>query len=223
MSEKKDGSMRLFYNGVFDENNAKNRGRYFGEIGIKYEDVITAYLINGTNIEIIENNKEKVIPKTDALVTRKKGIYLSATAADCIPVLFYETKFKIIGIAHSGWRGTVSEIAKKTIGKIIELGGKTENIVVAMGPGINRCHFEINDDILDDFANYQEFVEKREGKYFADLKGIIKKQLLEAGIKEENVENNNDCTFCNEDKYYSYRREKVKNSGLMITLIGLTE
>ena len=154
-------------------------------------------------------------------MTREKGIYLSATAADCIPVMFYDTKEKIIAIAHSGWRGIVSGIAEKTIGKIIELGGKTENIVVAMGPGINKCHFEINDDILDDFANYQKFVEKREGKYFADLKGIIRNQLLESGIKEENIENNNDCTFCNKDKYYSYRREKVKSPSLMVALIGL--
>lgn len=221
MSEKKDGSMRLFYDGIFDENNAKNRARYFRKIGIKYEDAIAAYLIHGVNVEIIKNSKEKIIPKTDVLITKEKGIYLSVTAADCIPVMFYDAKEKIIGIVHAGWRGIVGEIIKKTINKIIKLGGKIENIMVAMGPGINSCHFSIAEDNLDKFEIYSEFIEKRKDEHFVDLKGIIRKQLFKLGIKEKNIENNNDCTFCNKDKYYSYRREKVKNSGLMVALIGM--
>ena len=151
MSEKKDGTMRIFDNGNLVEENIKNRKRYFKEIGIDFDNVISAYLINGTEIEIIENSKEKIIPKTDALITKEKNIYLSITAADCIPVLFYDFNAKIIGIAHAGWRGTVGGIIKKTIDKIIEFGGNSKNIAVAMGPGINQCHFEINSNILDEF------------------------------------------------------------------------
>jgi YfiH family protein len=221
MSEREDGSMRLFDNGNLIQENIERRKKYFKKLGVKFDNVISAYLINETKIKIIENKERGIISKTDGLVTNKKNIYLSVTAADCIPVLFYDFKSKIVGVAHAGWRGVVGNIIKKTVDNIFKLGGNAESIAVSMGPGIKQCHFEISKDILDKFNTCPEFIERRENKYVVNLKGIIKKQLTEIGIKNENIDNNNDCTFCNEEKYFSYRRENQKDVGLMIALIGL--
>ena len=220
MSEKEDGTMRLFNNGNINKKNEENRKKYFKKIGVSFKNVLSAYLINGTNVEIVEGNKKKIIPKTDALITKSKNVYLSVSAADCIPVLFYDPASKIIGIAHAGWRGTVDAIVEKTLVKMIKIGANSKNIAVALGPGINKCHFEVKKDVLDKFNNYRKFIKEKDKRFFVDLKGIIKKQLLDFGIKEKNIENNNDCTFCNETRYFSNRREKKKDVGLMINLIG---
>jgi len=134
--------------------------------------------------------------------------------------LFYDSKAKIFGIAHAGWRGVVGKIANKTIEKFVKLGGNPKNIQVAMGPGINKCHFDIGKRIGERFRPYHELIEKRGDKYFVELKEIVMKQLLSSGIAEKNIENRNDCTFCNNKKYFSYRKEQDKNVGLMIILIG---
>lgn len=220
MSDRKDGSMRLFIDGILDKKYERNRKNFFNKIEVDYDDVISAYLVHKTGVKNIKDNKQKIIPKADALVSKEKNVFLSVTSADCVPILFYEPKAKIIGIAHAGWRGVVGKIAEKTIEKIVKLGGNPKNIQVALSPGINKCHFDIGEKIGKKFIPYSKLIEKKGDKYFIELKEIIIKQLLQSGIVKKNIENENDCTFCNTRKYFSYRKEQDKNVGLMITLIG---
>lgn len=224
MSEKKDGSMKLFGGGALNLENQKNRQRFFAKAGIKKEDVVSAHLQNGNTVAKIENSELKIIPETDALITKQKNLYLSITVADCVPILFYDMEAKIIGIAHAGWRGIVGGIVKNTVEKIITSGGKPANMAMAMGPGINVCHYSVKPEFLKEFAGYEEFLIARDGLQFADLKRMIKKQLLELGIKPENIENNDECTFENADKYFSYRRDQANQEDMrtMLALIGMT-
>lgn len=220
MSERKDGSMRLFQGRILKNDCLHNRRKYFQKIGIDYENVISAQLVNGTSIGIIEKNTRKIIPQADALVAREKEMYLSITVADCLPVFFYDFQAKIIGLAHAGWRGIAGEIIPKTIKKMVSLGGNPQNMAVAIGPGINQCHFEIKKDVLAKFKPYKEFAEKRNNKYWLDLRGIVQKQLRINGIREKNVENKNECTFCQKEKYFSYRRDGAQKISLLSAIIG---
>lgn len=220
MSEKKDGSMRLFQDGALEKKYLNNRRKYFQKISIEYENVISAQLANGTKAVVIKKSKKKIIPRVDALITREKEIYLSITVADCLPVLFYDFQAKIIGLAHAGWRGIAGEIIQKTIEKMVSAGGNPQNMAVAIGPGINQCHFEIKKDVLAKFKKYKEFAEKRNNKYWLDLRGIVQKQLRASGIREKNIENKNECTFCKKEKYFSYRRDGSENISLLAAVIG---
>jgi YfiH family protein len=220
MSEKKDGSMRLFQDGILKKDYINNRRKYFQKIGINYENVISAQLVNGIEVAVIKKNKKKIIPQADALIAREKEIYLSITVADCLPIFFYDFQAKIIGLAHAGWRGIAGGIIQKTIKKMVSLGGNPQNMVVAVGPGINRCHFEIKKDVLKKFKQYNKFVEKRNNKYWLDLRGIVQKQLRANGIREKNIENKNECTFCQKEKYFSYRRDGSQNISLLTSVIG---
>ena len=143
---------------------------------------------------------------------------LTVTVADCFPVYFYDPKTKTIGIAHSGWRGTVGNIAGITIKA---MGSSAADILVGVGPGIQACHFEIKENILDNFVNYKYAVRRKGTKIFVDLPRIIKTQLPEAGILESNIENLGECTYCNKNSYFSYRRDKPRLVQAMIAYIGL--
>lgn len=221
MSEREDGSMKLFdKNWNLGKKTDENRKKYFEKIKVGHNNVICAYLKNGIHAEIIKDNHLQIITETDSLVTKQKDLYLAVTVADCIPVYFYDSENKIIGLAHAGWRGIVGGVIKSTLDKIFELGGKAENIRVALGPGINKCHFEIKEDTLNRFNDYSEFIIRNGGKIFVDLKGIIKKQLIDSRIKPENIEDNSECTF-ESNRFFSFRRDKPKVVEAMIAIIGL--
>lgn len=217
MSERGDGSMKLFKD---SDLNLENRMNFFERIGVDKNKVIAAEIVHSANVGIVNSVSSEVISGADGLVTRNKNVFLSVTVADCIPVYFYEPKHQIVALAHCGWRGIVGGIIKNTLEKIQELGGKNENLKIALGPGINNCHFEIQKDVLDEFSAYPEFVIRREEKIFVDLKGIIEKRLVELGINPESIENNNDCTMEN-DRYFSFRRDKPEKTEAMVAIIGM--
>lgn len=219
MSEKKDGSMKVVkeYDGNYF--NIENRKRFLKNNNIGYNSVVFADIVHGNNVEIIRNINE-VIPPSDALITKNKNIFLAIGVADCIPVFLYEEVVGIIGIIHVGWRGVVKEVVKKTIDRIVFLGGEKGNIRISIGPGINGCHFEIKDNILEEFKNYKDFVINKNNKIFVDLKAILMKQLLDCGIVVGNIENDNRCTYCN-DNFFSFRRDKSKIVETMMATIGL--
>ncbi len=238
VSERKDGSMKVF--SEQSEENQENRIRFFAEQGIAAERVVSAGLVHGKNVEITTvhsvthnprswfmcNNREKtgrVIPATDALVTREKNLFLAVTAADCLPVFFFDPVAGVIGIAHAGWRGIVSGVIGETLKKMSVCGAAKENVSVAIGPHIRVCHFEIQTDILPRFAQYEKYVIKKEGRIYVDLEGIVKEQLRVAGIAKTHIETSPLCTFCESQTFFSYRRERSKEPQVMVATIGMKE
>ena len=124
MSEREDGSMKLFKD---SDLNLENRKRFFEKIGIGENKIIAAEIVHGIKVEIVNNSSPNFILEADGLITRDKNIFLSATMADCIPVYLYESEKKIIGVIHCGWRGIVSGIIGNAIKETLSIGGKTEN------------------------------------------------------------------------------------------------
>lgn len=217
MSEQEDGSMKLFKD---SDLNLENRKRFFEEIGIGGNKIIAAEIVHGVKVEVIDNSSLEFILEADGIITKDANIFLSVTIADCIPVYLYESEQRIIGVLHCGWRGIVSGIIENAIKRVMSIDGKVEKIKIAMGPGINSCHFEIGNDVLCKFKDYAEFVIRRENKIFVDLKGIIIKQLNGLGIDSKNIENNKECTM-ESDMYFSFRRDKPRVTEAMVAVIGL--
>ena len=216
MSEKKDGSMKL----LGSSEDEKNRNDFFLQCGIDGKKIVAANLVHGSNAIIVGDRSPQITNSADALVTKEK-IFLSLTVADCVPVYFYDKNNNIVGLAHAGWRGVIGDVIKNTLSKMIELGAETEVIEVVLGPGIKKCHFEIQEDVLDKFKRYPQFISKKRNKTFVDLFGIIKKQLLDLGVENKNIFISLDCTFEDKERYFSYRRDKPKVAEVMMAVIGL--
>jgi copper oxidase (laccase) domain-containing protein len=89
VSEKKDCSMRL--SGDFkDEKIIGNRKKFFKKNGINFKDVVSADLVHGSNVRIVDiKDKGRIIKKTDGLVTKERNIFLTVTVADCLPIFLY--------------------------------------------------------------------------------------------------------------------------------------
>jgi YfiH family protein len=126
-----------------------------------------------------------------------------------VPILIYEQQRGIIGAVHAGWRGTAAGILKKTIAMIIErFSGSPGGFYVAIGPSIKGCSYEVDHEVNDAVVKATgagDYYSKKGGKYFLDLPSANKYQALSLGVPEENIWVSDECTYCNPDKFYSYR------------------
>lgn len=187
-------------------------------LDVDRDKIYSVTQVHGTDIEIIEDQNRKSIcnNQKDGLITNKKGIVLSTYHADCVPIYFYDKKIKVIGLAHSGWKGTLNNISKEMISKFKEkFNSNLDDIMVAIGPSIGPCCYEIGQDVeklfYDKYSNKDNIIIKNRQKTYLDLWKVNKINLLDIGIKLENIIENSLCTSCNLDFLYSYRKENTKN------------
>lgn len=193
------------------------------------EKIYRAKQVHGNDVLIIKDQdyKDVSLEEKDGFITNLKGVALATYHADCVPLYFYDWKKQVIGLAHAGWKGTLNNIASPMVeGMIGEFNSKVEDIRVAIGPSIGPCCYEVGEDLVKSFGerysnNKDVFLEKK-GKIYLDLWKINKINLLNLGIKEDNIFSSNYCTSCRVDKLYSYRKEKgTKNR--MVAAISLEE
>ena len=186
------------------------------------DKIITPSQRHTSNIKLASLDNDDY-EETDALILtdRKIGIFLNF--ADCTPVIFYDVENKIGAIAHAGWRGTADKIAQKTAIKLInEFNSKRDNIVALIGPSICFDCFETSEEVANKVSNTVLNSDKykcaKNGKCYADLKGINKAQLNEIGIEKVDIAPY--CTCCDNDKFFSYRKEN-KTTNRMSAFICL--
>jgi YfiH family protein len=220
MSEKKDGSMKLDANSELIQ---ANRASFFASKGLNINDVVSAGLKHSNNVRIVSlGDKGKIIESTDGLITSEPGLVLSATFADCVPIFYHDPVRSIVGLAHAGWRGVVSGISTVMADKMVkECGSSVGDVKVCVGPHIKKCHFEIGLDIIEQFEKYSEFIARHDNKIYVDLASILIKQLTDFGLTSKNIEINQECTFENSSKYFSYRRDKPEQVEAMVAYISL--
>lgn len=197
-------------------------------LGLNDDRIYRAKQVHGKEIIIIGNQDNKTIgqEEADGFITKVKGIALCTYHADCVPIYFYDKGEDVIGIAHAGWKGTLNNIAGVIIDNMVkEYGSNLSNIVVAIGPSIGACCYEIGEDVEklfnETFDNPEIIIDKNE-KIYLDLWKVNYINLLDAGIKEGNIYQSNFCTACNLDTLYSYRKEKATKNR-MIAAITLNE
>lgn len=220
ISEQSDGSMGYTTPGESNQEHLANRQRFIKKQGLPPDKLYLPLMKHGTDITVLEKYSITNPPIADGVVTALSGIVLGVTNADCFTIYAYDPIQHVIGLAHAGWRGVVGNIAANLIltmtSKYRSLKG---DIHVGIGPGIRKCHYEVDVNALPKFMAYSEFVFGQEKKIFISLDGIIRRQLLYAGVKDRHIEMSQQCTYCMADKYFSNRRDKPKKLETMISYI----
>lgn len=194
-----------------------NRKLFFDELGIKSGEVTFQKQIHSANINY--SCRPQHFEDSDALFTDKKNNFLAISVADCIPVFLYEPQKKVVAGIHCGWKGTSAKILILTIEKLIEkFSIDSSEIVAYIGPGISKENYEVSEDVAKLFT--EDVKEKINGKYLLDLKAENHRQLISAGVKKENIEVSELCTFKEKELLHSYRRDKER-SGRSFGIIGI--
>ena len=161
---------------------------------------ITPQQTHSDHVEIVDGRLE--YPDTDGLIVTQKNIPIALRFADCTPLILYDTKQKIGAISHAGWRGTAQKIGIKTIDK---MQSNPKDIIAIIGPAIGVCCYEVSEEVKDKLlTTVLDTTNLVQGKN-VDLKQINKRQLEEIGVIK--IDDCPYCTSCNNDLFYSYRKE----------------
>lgn len=209
------------------------------QIGIDKETIVRAYQTHTDNIKTIEDSKNKIsifeeeYKNVDGLLTNKKNVAISLVYADCIPLYFYDTRNNVIGNVHSGWKGTLKQIGKKAVLKMIEkYESNPKDILCFIGPSIGKCHFEVEEEVKEEFertfkytGKIQEIIKDKgikngQHKYNIDTVLINRIMLEEVGLLKNNIIESGICTVCNSNLLHSYRNMKEK-AGRNTAIISL--
>lgn len=225
-SEKTDGSMGSFRLGA-SQKELTNRENFLRKNGISLEKFVRAGMVQSGEAVIVSlKDAGEKIEEVDGLATREKNLFLAVTGADCLPIFIFDPQKEIVGLAHAGWRGLSRGVIGATVEKMTELDAEPQNILVVVGPGIGVCHYWIKEEVKVEMAEkfgpyFEQATQDREGKKYIDLKKIARMQLVDSGVREENIEVSQECTACLSDKYFSHRRDQVEPIETMMAVMGM--
>jgi len=197
----------------------KNRAKFFKEISIHQDQIAFTDQIHSARAIVIEQSG--IYSKSDALITARKGLFLAIQAADCFPIFLYDPKNQIIAAIHAGWRGVVDGIIENTISSLCTVfSTDSSDLFAAVGPGLQRECFEVREDVYNLVDRKYMTQHPDRTKKFFDLQSLIEDRLINIGIIKEHVDLIPLCTKCENNLFFSYRRDKAQ-SGRMMGIIGL--
>ena len=164
---------------------------------------------------VVNAVKTEVLQQADASYSSDPNVVCAVMTADCLPLLACSTDGSQVAAIHAGWRGLLAGIISNTISAM-----QTRNILIWLGPAIGADCFEVGAEVRDAFiekssAFTSAFEQKTNGKWLADIYQLARIDLKALGINS--IYGGNYCTVTEEDRFYSYRRDK--ETGRMATLI----
>lgn len=210
------------------ENVIRNYQLITQPVGIDYTKLTFSRQVHGDQIGIITKESaprngifKSALEGLDALITGDPQVPLATYHADCVPLFFLDPVKRVTALAHSGWRGTVKKIGMKTIEKMVsEYGCDTKDLLVAIGPSIGPCHFEVDGPVASQFVEAYGYDsdsivrENKKGKYTIDLWKANILQFEQLGVLDSNITLAGECTYCNRHKYFSHRGDSGKTGSL---------
>lgn len=169
----------------------------------------------------------------DAMMTDLIGVAIGVRSADCIPVLLYDPVKKAAAAIHSGWKGTVSKIISKTVAKMrVTYSSQPSDLLAVIGPGICMDCFQVGEEVALKFKEAGFDIDTlwafrgpktgngMEGGHHIDLKEACRQTLVESGLKNENIQISNLCSYEDNHLLYSARKESIE-CGRNITYIKI--
>jgi len=187
--------------------------------------VVQPHQVHGIEIrEVIDpNTTREQLEGVDALITDVPGVAISVRTADCIPVLLYDPVHRAVAAVHAGWRGTVQRISQKVISEMQRrYGTDAADLLAVIGPGIGPESFQVGLEVADAFSEAGFPMEQilkdcgpkaptldnpMAGGLHIDLWRANQWLLEQAGVKTQNIQVAGICTYHNNDRFYSARRE----------------
>lgn len=213
----------------------ENRRRAFRAFDLDLERSVWCKQVHADNVVIVGNedagrgafSEENIVADADALVTDSVGIALSVTLADCVPVVLYDARQGVLGLAHAGWGGTVARIASRTVEVMRgRFGVNAGDLTAAIGPSIGPARYEVGEEVLgrarESFGDQAAaFIAPllENGKALFDLWTANRIDLESAGVLAARIEVAEISTDDHLGDFYSHRVEG--NTGRFIAAASL--
>lgn len=207
----------------------ENYRRMAEALGVSAERMVLTWQTHTTNVRKATEAdagkgviRERDYRDVDALITDIPGLTLVTFFADCVPLYFLDLKNRAIGLAHSGWRGTVGRMGQAVLKQMEnEYQTRPEDVLCCIGPSICQDCYEVGSEVTDRFvkefsSGYHDrmFYRKENGKYQLNLWEANRIVLMEAGVPESQIYVTDICTHCNPGLLFSHRTSPDKRGNL---------
>ena len=204
----------------------ENRLRAFRSIDLDPASIFDVWQVHSKKV-VCTNAARRAgddYQKADGILTDNASITLFMRFADCVPILLFDPRLKVVGILHAGWQGTLNKIVLSAINKLnLAYHSKPSDIIAAIGPSIGPDHYVVGDDVADQIRNVfgsqtKYILQNRNGKTFFDLWNSNRMLLKEAGVSQ--IEVSGLCTACHVVDWFSHRQERGRTGrfGAFISL-----
>lgn len=194
-------------------------------LGLEGRRITTLRQVHGKRIIDVPETGLKEAGEGDALATDRPGVFLGVRTADCVPVLLVDPDARACAAVHAGWRGTLAGVAAAAVAHLRgRYGCEPARLRAALGPAIGRCCFEVGPEVIAAFEKkmggaFEAFVDREGEKGRVDLRGLVARELVEAGVPPGALESVGGCTFCGGADFHSYRRDR-RAEGRQIAFLG---
>lgn len=203
----------------------QNRDLVAAHLGVG--DLVSVNQVHSADAVEVTGPWSEERPRADAMVSGQEGLALGVLTADCTPVLFADREAGVIGAAHAGWKGALGGVLEATIEAMTRLGADRSRIAAAVGPVISQRAYEVGPEFVerfldDDPDNARFFAGGAGDRAMFDLPGYCLFRLREADVAEAGWTGH--CTYCDEARFFSYRRSCHKDQpdyGRLISAIAL--
>lgn len=214
----------------------KNRQKFASDFNLQLNQLVCAKQTHSDHLVKVTKAQagagsidyETAIEDCDALYTKDKGVCLSIFTADCVPVLMFDPIKEIICVVHAGWQGTVKEVTAKSIAYLKEHEDvNPANLKITIGPAICQNNFEVGIDVIEkmhqmSFDTEPFYTYNNDTlKAYVDNKGLNIQQCLNEGVLKENITVDKNCTYANQENFFSYRQDK--NCGRHMSFLMMKE
>lgn len=192
----------------------ENRAIAARAFGVTHASLATVKQVHSARVVVIDSVCAlEARAEADAMVTRNRGIMLGILTADCAPVLFADTRAKVIGAAHAGWKGAAYGVLEATIDAMVELGARRGDIVAVVGPCIAQASYEVGQEFYErliqlDVAYEVYFMRDAAGHWQFNLPAFVVHRLEKAGLRA--VHDIAMDTMSDEERFFSYRRKILR-------------
>jgi hypothetical protein len=203
-------------NGNFRKTNS-HLTLFLESIGITGTSLFSVNQIHSDKVFILDDVNctpgEAMNVPADAVLTHIPGKPIGVFTADCLPILIYDPRLRVIGAIHAGRKGSEQSILLKVVREMNRVYGScSEELIVGFGPAIGGCCYEVGEECVLPFKKmFPDDISwlrpSRLNKYFLNLIAVNKMEGVGAGLRQENIFSMDHCTCCSTEKMFSYRRE----------------
>jgi len=204
-----------FKEGDEDNHVLQNWGRLAGAFNIPLEQFLVVNQVHKDDIFTVKPYggyfSSRAELDYDAIMTDRVDLAICIKTADCVPVFIADRVKKVIAAVHAGWRGSALGISARAVRLLQDnYGSSPQDILAAIGPSIGQCCYQVDASVADNFLQQKDneeflFAAKKASKWMLDLACANRRQIINCGIPEENIDVSDLCTVCNQDNFFSHR------------------
>lgn len=195
-------------------------------LGVGLEQLYFVSQIHGTNAVCLDGSEQRdevLLRRADITASGTPGVACGVRSADCVSILLADRRSGAVTAVHSGWLGTVADAVGSGV-KVLRSLAPDADIVAAIGPHIEQCCFEVDNDVAQRLADASTLgvsvIDRSRAKPHVNLRRIIRAQLVAAGVDDAQIDDVPGCTMCNAERYFSYRRDADKSGRMLAAIVA---